>query len=115
MRLLEKNKQSIYVSICTGTVEAVDDDGNYTGDLVKQYSVPMLTSINLYPSSGSIVREVFGDAFNGDMLTVTTGKPFSKNDVFYLSDNVGFTNYDYYISDMKTSLNNTYYGLKKRV
>lgn len=115
MRLLEKNKQSLYVSICSGTTEGVDSDGNYTGDLVKQYSTPMLTAVNLYPSNGSIVREIFGDVFQGDMLMVTIGKPFSKDDVFYLPDNVGFTKYDYYIIDMKKSLNNTYYGLKKRV
>lgn len=115
MRLLEKNKQPIYVAICSGTTEEVDSDGNYTGNIIKSYSTPMLTSANLYPAKGKIVNDIFGDVFHGDMMMVTIGKPFSKDDIFYDQNNVSLTNHDYYISDMKKSLNNTYYGLKKRV
>jgi len=115
MRTLEKNKQTMYVSLYTGEVEETDGDGFYTGNIIKEYSEPVLTKVNMYPSDGTIARENFGDYDKFDMLMVTVGSSFSKDDVFYNVENIASGKHDYYISKVKKSLNNTYYALKKRV
>lgn len=115
MRTSEKNKKSIYVSLCLGTEDELDEEGLYTGNVIKKYSSPTLTKINMYPANGSISRDIFGENARLDMMMVTVGSPFSISDVFTETDNISSGKYDYYVSTMKKSLNNTYYGLTKRV
>lgn len=115
MRTCEKNKQSMYVSLCTGEVDEVDEDGYFTGNVINQYSEPTLTRVNIYPASGKIADEVFGHYEKLDMIVVTVGTQFNTNDIFYLPENLASGKHDYYVSEMKKSLNNTYYRLTKRV
>lgn len=93
--------------------DEVDDEGYYTGVKIITHSEVTETRLNLYPSNGTIANEIFGDACKFDLMTITTGSPFSKDAVFYSTCPTDADKFDYTVSDMKSSLNFTYYALKK--
>lgn len=117
MRTLEKNKITIWYSNGKTETEERDDEGNFTGVIISEYEKPVKSRMNFYPANGEIIRDVFGNAEDGDMVSVMMGNPFTKDTILFLTEPVGdyADTYDYRIKDMKTSLNSTYYLWRKRV
>ena len=117
MRTLEKNKIPIWYSNTKIETEEVDNEGNFTGNIISEYVVPVKSKMNFYPANGEIIRDVFGNAEDGDMVSVMMGNPFTKDTILFLSEPTEdySDKYDYKIKDMKPSLNSTYYLWRKRL
>lgn len=114
MRTCEKNKRTVWFSNVIGSREVVDEDENYTGEVETLYSEPTKTRINLADATSDIVTKIFGVSEALDSVTVCVGKPFNTSTKFYLEEPTDLEKYDYSVSQMKCSLNNTYYGLRAR-
>lgn len=115
-RTLNLNKTKLWYVYPIGTQDAVDSEGNYTGETIKLYSNPVAIYISLYPAYGAVVEQIFGKDASLDMVAISNEYNFSKDTLFYLNQptsNFG-RNYDYYISDMKSSINTHNYGLRRR-
>lgn len=117
MRSCKKNKQTIWHTNQFTEVEEVDEYGDFTGNTLVTPINVQETRANLYPANGDIVEQIFGREKNFDMVFVEIGKPFDENSVFYLTEPTLETveDYDYYVSALRTSLNQSYYGLSRRV
>lgn len=117
MRTCEKNKVAVWYTNGYETVREKDENGYYTGEFVKTYQVAKPIKINMYPVGGSISNEAFGDNCNFDMMCVEIGNIFNKDTLIFLQEPVGDYEkvFDYSVSQIKESINSTYYGLKRRV
>lgn len=61
MRLLERNKRSLWYANPTGeTTPSVDEWGNETGEETPVYGDPVQTRLNYSAASGEAVAEAFG-------------------------------------------------------
>lgn len=116
MRTLNKNKVVLWLVEPTGTYEAIDSEGFLTGEIIKQYGTPIKISINLYPSFGEIVEQIFGKDASYDMLAVSNEIILTKESLlFYNEPLTNFDKtYDFRIDDIKKSLNTMNYGLRSR-
>lgn len=118
MRNCKKNKTPIWYSNEFDKIEEFDKEGFFTGNVIIKYKNIEKTGLNLYPANGEIVEEIFGKNANLDMVFVTVGSPFTMSSVFYIDEPIedgDVYDYDYYVSSINKSLNNTYYGLNRRV
>lgn len=115
-RSLNLNKTKLWYVYPIGTQDAVDLDGNFTGEVIKRYSNPVAIYISLYPGYGAVVEQIFGKDASLDMVAISNEYNFSDDTLFYLTQPlVDFgMNYDYYINDVKHSLNTHNYGLRRR-
>lgn len=117
MRTCNKNKIKIWYVQNKITKDAVDEHGNYTGEVISEYESPKEMMINFYPSTGEVIRDIFGEYASGEMVSTVMGKPFNKNTLLFLNEPTGIIEetYDYKMSDIKESINSSYYLWKKRV
>jgi len=114
MRYLEKNKTPIWYSSVVGETPYIDEDGNDTGETNPTYAGAVKTKVHLYPNSGNIVTEIFGNVTNIDYIMVTN-EDFQSGDMFYLNEPVDLEQYDYYITRISRSVNVNQYGLTQRI
>lgn len=111
MRLLELNQTELWYVTRIGEIEAKDVDGNYTGELIIQYSDPKSINLHLYPASGKILEETFGLSSNLDFVTHSNVK-LEKGTLLYKDFPTDTSKYDFTISEILSSLTTTHYGLK---
>ena len=60
MRTLQRNKRDIWYALYNGVTDAVDDDGNYTGEQVVSYGTPTAARMNVSGGRGQAEIELFG-------------------------------------------------------
>ena len=115
MRTLEINKVDMWYVEPLGTTDVVDDDGFSTGELERTFSEPTKIRIPLYPASGKITNEAFGNHAVIDMITTTSDK-LPKSALLFESEPEGdYENtYSYRIDEVSESLNINRYGLTGR-
>ena len=119
MRTLSKNKTVLWKVSKTGTTENTDINGDYTGEIITQYSDPEKINLSLYPYSGEIRVQTFGEEADLDMVSVSNRSILNKDDLLFdVEPTIGDTyeeTYTYKVNMVKKSLNTTNYGLSRRV
>lgn len=86
MRELRINKRVLYYAQYDSKVEALDADGNYTGDVVITYGHPVEFRCNISPAKGASAIGMFGISFDYSK-TVTTDDmscPMNESTVVWL-------------------------------
>lgn len=117
MRTLELNKSKLwYVNPNeVDEIEVVDEDGYYTGEVIKVYGVPKVIKLHLYPATGDVVEREFGMNIDVDMVTTTKIDLEKDTLLFIVEPTEKFnTTYNYMITHKLPSLNSFQYGLKGR-
>lgn len=119
MRTCEKNKVDIWYTSDFTIVKETDEDGFFTGSTIKQYEPVKKARMNLYPANGLIIRDIFGQESNFDAVCTEMGKPFTKDTLIFLTEPATeqdiTSTYDFMVDTIRESINNSYYGLKRRV
>ena len=117
MRTLEKNKTKLWIVQIVGQSEQKDDNGFFTGDISLTFSEPSMVKMNIYPSDGKIVRQIFGTDVNYDMVGISNDIILDKDSLIFLEEPVeNFdTTYDFKVHSIKKSLNSIAYGLRSRI
>jgi len=116
MRTLGINKTKLWLVRQSGVTDNFDSDGFKTGEKIKVYSTPTIVYINIYPSNGKIVEQIFGKDYSCDMMAVSNEVHLLKDDLLFLSlpvSNYDET-YDYRLDKINKSINTTNYGLRMR-
>ncbi len=60
MRTAQRNKRTIWFALYQGVTDAVDSDGNYTGEHPVSYSAPVKARMNVSGGRGQAEIELFG-------------------------------------------------------
>jgi hypothetical protein len=117
MRSLEINKQPLWLVTITGHVDAVDDDGNFTGESIPTYSTPIPIKIAMFPSSGIVDDGMQGVLEKFDMVATSTSIELITGDLLFNSQPTSKfdSTYDYKVAKILSSLNSYRYGLEARV
>lgn len=122
MRALRKNKQTLYYALYDREIVEYDEEGNETGDPVKQYEKPIKFKANTAPNKGNAYAQPFGLDLDYTKAVLTTDKlPIKEGTLIWheteppITANDGSTA-DYMVVRVAKSLNNiTVYALKSRV
>lgn len=109
MRNLERNKRTIYYTLYMGLVEAVDDNGYYTGEKPPQYSDPVAIKASVSAARGSSDVELFGINANytNTIIVDDMDCPVDEHSLFWIDEN------PYAVVLVAKSLNHIAYAVRK--
>ena len=87
MRTLQRNKRPICYALYNGVTEAVDNDGNYTGEQVVTYGNPVKTKMNVSGARGKAEIEMFGveNPFTHTLITDDLETPFDTQTIWWVN------------------------------
>lgn len=117
MRLLDRNKKAFWYCLYNDMEQAVDEDGNYTGEQIKAYSKPIKLEGRITPNAGDSSIENFGVGIEYDKKIILEGTdyPITETTVLFVDkepeDDV--LQYDYTVSAVRPDLNYTVLAIKK--
>lgn len=117
MRLLQKNKQTLYYALYSSKTMATDANGLKTGEVVETYASPVEMSANISPARGSAELEMFGINTNYSK-TIATGEmncPISETSRIWIgvTPNLAANNWNYEVVGVAKSLNSIVYAVKE--
>ena len=116
MRSLERNQSLVWIVEPLGETEILDSDGFKTGEFEFSYTVPKQVRLALYPSTGTIVEQLFGKDASFDMVATSCDIVLTEDTLIFINEptaNYDKT-YDYRMSSIKKSINTYNYGLRNR-
>jgi len=117
VRTLARNQTKLWIVSPATKVEALDSDGYRTGEFVSVFTSPTIIYLSLYPSTGSIVEQLFGKDYSPDMLACSNDIVLTKDTLLFLQEPISdyATTYDYKVDKILESLNTYQYGLRRRI
>ena len=71
MRTVQRNKRDVWYALYLGEQDAIDADGNYTGETEVVYDKPVKIRANVSPATGQANIEMFGNFTDYDRVVVT--------------------------------------------
>lgn len=109
MRNLERNKRTIYYTLYMGLVEAVDENGYYTGEKPPQYSDPVAIKGSVSAARGSTDLDLFGInvPYTNTIIVDDMDCPVDENSLFWIDEN------PYAVVLVAKSLNHITYAVRK--
>ena len=122
MRTLRRNKQKIYYALYSGTTDAVDSQGYFTGEGVKAYGEPVALRINVSPAETDLRIEPFGTAtdYSHTMVTCDMDCPIDEETILWIGkepytddDTPVLTAHNYRVVRVAKSLNNIMYAIRE--
>lgn len=121
MRMLLKNKRTIYYALYTGKTENVDSYGNKTGEYVENYSAPIELKINVSAARGSLDLEQFGinTQYTKTMVTDDLNCPIDEESILWIdrvpdsNGEAGSVKHNYAVVQVAKSLNQITYAIKE--
>lgn len=122
MKALERNKQTFYYALPTGTLtDVIDEDGFYTGEQKPAYAAPVKAEMNISPATGRTALEWFGvnEAYDKVLVTDDIECPINEATILWVDttpeiiDGATETPYDYMVARVARSLNSVVIGIKK--
>lgn len=119
MKLLERNKQTVYYAVLTGVADAADALGNLTGERVKTFSTPVKTRMYVSAARGSASDEVFGvdTPYTKVLITDDMACPITETSRLWIDKEAvvgsAVTEHNYIVTQVAKSLNHISYAVKE--
>ena len=120
MRLLKRNESSFYYLLYLSKEQAVNEEGDETGESKVIYSAPVLMKANVSAATGYAQTELFGNFITYDKVIVTSDMscPIDENSVLFVDkkpefDTQGNPLYDYTVKRVAKSLNSISIAVSK--
>ncbi len=109
------NQQTIYYSLYEGIEDAVDADGNFTGEQVKAYSEPVAMRMNVSPNKGNAKEEAFGveTSYDRTMLTCQMDCPITEESLIWVGRTPAEGAHNYRVTRVAPGLMNIVYAIKE--
>ena len=119
MRLMHRNKVTIYYCLYKSKTAILDEDGNETSEYRITYQKPVKLECNVSPATGYAQAAMFGNLDSYDKIIVTddTSCPIDENTVLFVDkspNSQGTPEYDYTVKRVAKSLNSISYAIRKR-
>lgn len=116
MRILNRNKQTIYYALYTGEKELTDSYGDSTGEIVPIYDEPRKIRCNVSASRGNAESELFGINLDYSKTLCVEGVdcPIDEESILWIGRVPDKdTKHNYVVRAVAKSLNNTVYAVKE--
>lgn len=119
MTSLDLNKRTIYYSLYSGVTDAVDTNGDKTGEKEKSYTAPVGLRVNVSAARGTADVEQFGISEDYDRTITTTDLscPIQEDTVLWIDSVPGATAasvpYNYRVVKVAKSINSIQYAVKE--
>jgi len=120
MKLLRRNLTPIWYCLYKGRTEAVDEDGNETGEPVITYHDPVKLLCNVSPARGSAQIETFGTLESYDKVIITDDMscPIKEDTLLFVDKEPEYMDetpvgFDYKVNRVAKSLNHISIAISK--
>lgn len=93
MKTMKRNQRPFYYCLFQSKQDAVDVNGNKTGEKILVYEAPVRMMANISPATGQTNTEQFGNLDNYDKVIVfdDVNSPIDENTVLFLDKEPDFT------------------------
>ena len=121
MKIMERNKRTLWYLLYDRKAPAVDAEGNETGEEIIVYKPAVALRANVSPASGASQVEQFGNLAGYDKVIVTDDMscPIDENTVLFVDKEPEYREadgkplYDYIVKRVAKSLNTIAYAVTK--
>ena len=115
MLSLAINQQTIYYALYTGTTEAVDSDGLYTGDWEESYAEPVAIEASVSAARGTSDIDLFGinESYTKTVIVDDTDCPINEASILWIDANPETDEHNYEVVRVAKSLNHITYAVQK--
>ena len=121
MKIMERNKRTLWYLLYDRNAHAVDAEGNETGEEIIGYKPAVALRANVSPASGSSQVEQFGNLAGYDKVIVTDDMscPIDENTVLFVDKEPEYREadgkplYDYIVKRVAKSMNIIAYAVTK--
>lgn len=125
MRQLKRNQREFWYALYLGMQEAVDEEGNYTGEPAEiKYSEPKKVKGNISPAKGTADQEVFGISldYTKSISTTNISLEIDENSRIWIESepilkedgSVDGDSADYSVVQVAKGIYSTMYAIKSR-
>lgn len=114
MRSVQRNKQTIYYALRSGSTEVTDEYGNVTGEFIENYDDPIALKINIGVPKGQIDLERFGlnDNYTRVLATTDMDCPITTDTRLWIGIDTTEP-YNYVVKKIIPALNQLLIGLEE--
>lgn len=118
MRTVQRNKRDVWYALYLGEQDAIDADGNYTGETEVVYGDPVKIRANVSPATGQANIEMFGNFTDYDRVVVTdqVNIPVNENSVMWIDtapvEGQGITGFNYIVRRVARSFNSVAFAVR---
>lgn len=114
MRTLNRNKRTIYAAYYQDNIEAVDENGFYTGERSGIYSDPVPLRANVSPATGGVIQEIFGPNLSYDKVIVLEDiEGIDENTRLWVDKTPDDGKHDYVVKRVSKSINSVSIAISK--
>ena len=115
MRVLNRNKQTVWYALYDGSTDEVDEYGDYTGVKIPKYTEPVELKGNLSASRGTSDSELFGIdvQYSRTLCVDELDCPLKEDSILWVNADPKSASYNYVVVAVAKSLNNIVYALKE--
>lgn len=118
MRITERNRKTFWYSLYSNSQEAVDENGEYTGEVVSGYADPVKARGRISPVAGNAGLENFGIGIEYDRTIALDGTdwPIAEDTGIFIDkkpESGKNDEFDYRVTAVRPDINFTLIAVKK--
>ena len=115
MLSLARNQQTIYYALYSGTTEAQDTDGLYTGDWEETYADAVAIEATVSAARGTSDIDLFGlnESYTKTVIVDDTDCPIDEASILWIDANPDTDEHNYEVVRVAKSLNHITYAVQK--
>lgn len=115
MRTVHRNKRKVWYAFYAGQTEVVNDNGEYTGEMMVNYTEPVMALMNVSGGRGAADVAMFGfdSEYSRSIVTEDLKTPFNTETVFWIETDPAHGPHDYRAVGVSRTINQVVIALSE--
>ena len=115
MRVVQRDKRTVWYAFYDGVTEIVNNDGEYTGEYEVKYTTPVKARMNVSGGRGAADVAMFGfdSRYARSIVTEDLNTPFNTETVFWIETDPANQPHDYRVVGVSRTINQVVIALEQ--
>ena len=115
MRVVQRDKRTVWYAFYNGVTEIINSDGEYTGEYEVNYTTPVKARMNVSGGRGAADVAMFGfdSRYARSIVTEDLTTPFNTETVFWIETNPATQPHDYRVVGVSRTINQVVLALEQ--
>ena len=115
MRVVQRDKRTVWYAFYNGVTEIINNDGEYTGEYEVNYTTPVKARMNVSGGRGAADVAMFGfdSRYARSIVTEDLNTPFNTETVFWIETDPATQPHDYRVVGVSRTINQVVLALEQ--
>ena len=115
MRVVQRDKRTVWYAFYNGVTEIINSDGEYTGEYEVNYTTPVKARMNVSGGRGAADVAMFGfdSRYARSIVTEDLTTPFNTETVFWIETDPATQPHDYRVVGVSRTINQVVLALEQ--